>query len=104
VKPWRQDVIVSALDAIEDLGHWQVISGPVHVVVEFFLPRPKGQPKTRRTVPTTTPDLDKLVRATGDALKTAGGNQAQAARLLQTTERILRYKIRRLGIAAVRPA
>jgi len=39
-----------------------------------------------------------------DALKTAGGNQAQAARLLQTTERILRYKIRRLGIAAVRPA
>ena len=36
-----------------------------------------------------------------DALKTAAGNQAQAARLLQTTDRILRYKMRRLGIAAV---
>ena len=36
-----------------------------------------------------------------DALKTARGNQAQAARLLQTTDRILRYKMRRLGIAAV---
>jgi Nif-specific regulatory protein len=39
-----------------------------------------------------------------DALKTAGGNQAQAARLLQTTDRILRYKMRRLGIAAPRSA
>jgi len=36
-----------------------------------------------------------------DALKTARGNQAQAARLLQTTDRILRYKMHRLGIAAV---
>jgi Nif-specific regulatory protein len=33
-----------------------------------------------------------------DALKTARGNRARAARLLQTTERILNYKVRRLDI------
>ena len=31
-----------------------------------------------------------------DALKTARGNRAQAARLLDTTERIIGYKIRKL--------
>ncbi len=33
-----------------------------------------------------------------DALKTARGNQAKAARLLDTTERIIRYKVKKYGI------
>ncbi|MDR3671129.1 MAG: sigma 54-interacting transcriptional regulator [Holophaga sp.] len=33
-----------------------------------------------------------------DALKSARGNRARAARLLQTTERILNYKVRKYGI------
>ena len=33
-----------------------------------------------------------------DALKTTRGNRARAARLLQTTERIIGYKVRALGI------
>jgi len=33
-----------------------------------------------------------------DALKSSRGNRAKAARLLNTTERILRYKARRYGI------
>ncbi len=33
-----------------------------------------------------------------DTLKTTGGNQSKAARILQTTERILGYRIRRYGI------
>jgi Nif-specific regulatory protein len=33
-----------------------------------------------------------------DGLKTARGNRAQAARLLDTTERIIGYKIRKYGI------
>ena len=33
-----------------------------------------------------------------DALKTTRGNRARAARLLQTTERIIGYKVRKLGI------
>jgi Nif-specific regulatory protein len=37
-----------------------------------------------------------------DALKTARGNRAKAARLLETTERIVRYKIRKYGIDPAR--
>jgi Nif-specific regulatory protein len=33
-----------------------------------------------------------------DALKTTRGNRAKAARLLDTTDRILNYKVHRLGI------
>ena len=33
-----------------------------------------------------------------DALKTTRGNRAKAARLLDTTERVLNYKVRQLGI------
>jgi Nif-specific regulatory protein len=37
-----------------------------------------------------------------DALKTARGNRARAARLLQSTERIVNYKIRKYGLDASR--
>jgi Nif-specific regulatory protein len=33
-----------------------------------------------------------------DALKTTRGNRAKAARLLDTTERVLNYKVRNLDI------
>ena len=33
-----------------------------------------------------------------DALKTTRGNRAKAARLLDTTERVLNYKVRQLAI------
>jgi Nif-specific regulatory protein len=33
-----------------------------------------------------------------DALKTARGNRAKAARLLSTTERIFNYRVRKYGI------
>ena len=37
-----------------------------------------------------------------DALKTTRGNRAKAARLLDTTERVLNYKVKRLGIDYMR--
>jgi Nif-specific regulatory protein len=37
-----------------------------------------------------------------DALKTTRGNQAAAAKLLQSTERVVNYKVRKLGIDCVR--
>ena len=37
-----------------------------------------------------------------DALKTTRGNRAKAARLLDTTERIINYKVRNYGIDARR--
>lgn len=44
------------------------LSGPVSMYVVFYLPRPKSAPK-RVQYPATKPDLDKLVRSVGDALK-----------------------------------
>lgn len=72
VRPWRQDVVAAAVEAIRRSPGFRPIDGPVFLTVEFYVPRPKGHPKSRRTVPTTTPDLDKLLRSTDDALTTAG--------------------------------
>lgn len=44
--------------------------GPVHLDVTFTMPRPKSAKAGAR--PATRPDLDKLLRSTKDALKTAG--------------------------------
>lgn len=70
VKPWRAAVEGAAREAQGD--GWTPLDGALHLVVEFYMPRPKGHPRTRRTVPSTTPDLSKLIRATEDALTTAG--------------------------------
>jgi Nif-specific regulatory protein len=37
-----------------------------------------------------------------DALKDAGGNQSEAARLLGTTKRIIQYKVQKYGVDPVR--
>ena len=57
------------------------------------------------TMPRTS--LDETVAAferdlIQDALKSTRGNRARAARLLQTTERILGYKVRKYGIDPAR--
>ena len=44
--------------------------GPVSLDVTFTMPRPKSAKAGSR--PATRPDLDKLLRSTKDALKTAG--------------------------------
>ncbi len=70
VQPWRAAVARAAREA-QGQG-WVPLDGPLLLVVEFYMPRPKGHPKTIRTLPATTPDLSKLLRATEDALTTAG--------------------------------
>ncbi len=69
VKPWRQDVVAAARAAMAGRG---AIAGPVRVSMVFTLKKPKSAPKTRRTWPSTKPDLSKLARSTEDALTTAG--------------------------------
>ena len=67
VKPWRSDVKVFAAEAMT--GH-RLITGPVFMRCDFVMKRPLSTPKTRPTPPATKkPDLDKLLRAVGDALK-----------------------------------
>lgn len=76
VKPWR-DAVVSALVST---GHNNMqLTGPLAVCIDFDLPRPKAHYKAsgelRDDAPEMvikTPDLDKLVRSTFDALTIAG--------------------------------
>jgi Holliday junction resolvase RusA-like endonuclease len=67
-KPWQHCVVAAARDALAGAPPLQ---GPVHVRVEFYMPRPKSAPK-RITLPATRPDVDKLLRCVLDALTRAG--------------------------------
>jgi crossover junction endodeoxyribonuclease RusA len=65
VGPWRTVVAWSVAQAHRAAP----AVGPVAVVVEFVMPRPKSLPKRRPTPShTVEPDTDKLLRAVGDAL------------------------------------
>lgn len=85
VKAWRASVASHGIAAIvrqeRQTGHRYPLTGPVAVDVVFHLPRPKHHYRTGRFAGTlravaprlmqTGPDLDKLVRAVGDALTAA---------------------------------
>lgn len=86
VAPWRQDVVAAAVAEIQNHPGWTPIAEGVELLIEFYMPRPAGHPKTRRTVPDVTPDLDKLIRSTCDALKTAGV-YADDARVVEVSAR-----------------
>lgn len=78
VRPWREDVRHAAQECFE-----QPLVGPVSVEVVFLLPRPKSVSTKRRPLPTVKPDLDKLLRSTLDALKSAGvyGDDSQVVQV-----------------------
>jgi crossover junction endodeoxyribonuclease RusA len=65
---WRKAVIAAAKEAHGPV--WEPMDGPLTVHLDIFIPKPK---KTKfPDYPAGTPDLDKLQRAIGDALKLAG--------------------------------
>lgn len=72
VKPWRQDVRFSALQAAEAAALAGPIEGPLRVSMTFTLPKPASAPKRRTTWPDRKPDLSKLIRSTEDAITDAG--------------------------------
>lgn len=78
VKSWRADVRAAAAVAVP-----QPLAGPVHVELEFRLARPKSVSPKRRPWPDVRPDVDKVIRATLDALTSAGayGDDAQVVSL-----------------------
>lgn len=65
LKPWRKRIS----DAVKAFGSRETSLAPIVVRVTFHLPRPKS---VKRTLPTVPPDLDKLMRAVGDALTESG--------------------------------
>ena len=68
VKPWREAVRWSALEAIERTG--KRFKGALVVSMAFALPRPKSA--KAGTQADKRPDLSKLVRSTEDALTDSG--------------------------------
>lgn len=89
VKPWRQDVKAAAIEATD-----RELTGPLNVIVIFYLRRPQVHYGTGRNVGVLKswvpmyvdkkPDLDKLLRSTLDGLKEAGvyRDDAQVARVV----------------------
>lgn len=75
LKPWRDLVSLRCQEAMYREGYTLVGGAPMGLVVVFRFPRPKTHYRVggelRQTAPTLMPirpDLDKLVRAIGDAL------------------------------------
>jgi crossover junction endodeoxyribonuclease RusA len=69
VKPWREAVKWAALEVRQQLkqdGLDTTVFGPVTVLMDFTMPRPKSAKPG--ALPSTRPDLSKLVRSTEDAL------------------------------------
>lgn len=66
LKGWRDLVASAASEAIQASG-WTQPEGPVRLMANFYLPRPKSLAKKDRPH-VTKPDLDKLARSLGDAL------------------------------------
>ena len=62
VKPWRDAVKAAAAEQAEQHG---MLDGALALGVTFYLPRGKT---VTRLLPTTAPDLSKLIRSTEDAL------------------------------------
>lgn len=71
LKTWRVAVTEAALQARE-AGNVATMTGAVRLQVHFLMPRPASISPKKRPFPIVAPDLDKLVRAIGDALKEAG--------------------------------
>lgn len=67
LRGWRHLVADAAGRAVEASGI-AVIEGPVRVVAEFYLPRPKALGKKPSPPHVKAPDLDKLQRSIGDAM------------------------------------
>jgi crossover junction endodeoxyribonuclease RusA len=70
MKPYRQELTHTAQVELGRLGVTMPVAGkhiPVSLVFDFFLARPPSVPKKRKEI-VVKPDIDKLIRASVDAL------------------------------------
>ena len=70
---WKAAVTYAAVNAAHAFG-LTTIAEPVKVTVTFWMPRPKTGPNSKPAVlwHSSTPDVDKLLRSTLDAIVAAG--------------------------------
>jgi Holliday junction resolvase RusA-like endonuclease len=71
LKTWREAVKEAALMARGDSD--TIPKGiAVRIHIDFYMPRPASIPFEKRPMPSVAPDLDKMIRGVGDALRDAG--------------------------------
>lgn len=92
-RPWRQDVTAAVLNRMATTPDFEPYAGPVHVAIDFYMPRPRYHFRTgkranelRDDAPRyhdKKPDSDKLARSILDALTSSGvfRDDAQVAAL-----------------------
>lgn len=64
-KNWQRLIAATAQRYVSE----KIYDGAVSLEVEFYFMRPASVSEKKRPFPTVKPDLDKLVRSVGDALK-----------------------------------
>jgi Holliday junction resolvase RusA-like endonuclease len=65
LKPWRK---LAERTAAIAMARRTTLTGPLHVTLDFWLPRPAS---VKRARPSVKPDIDKLTRAIFDAMTAA---------------------------------
>ena len=89
-KAWRTAITQTALATLP--ADWQPIDEPCELIVNFYMPKPAS---VKRSLPTVSPDLDKLIRAVGDSLTDSG--------VVLDDSRIVRISARKLYAIGIEP-
>jgi Holliday junction resolvase RusA-like endonuclease len=89
-KAWRNAITQTALATLP--ADWAPIDEPCELIVNFYMPKPAS---VKRSLPTVSPDLDKLIRAVGDSLTDSG--------VVVDDSRIVRISARKLYAIGIEP-
>lgn len=89
-KAWRNAITQQALATLPP--DWVPIDEPCELIVNFYMPKPAS---VKRSLPTVSPDLDKLIRAVGDSLTDSG--------VVVDDSRIVRISARKLYAIGIEP-
>jgi len=91
---WRDSMVSAMIEKCVEQWITRPVEGPVAITVSFDFPMPQSRPAkikdAGRAWKVTAPDLDKLLRAAGDALQISGmvKNDSQICHIITTkTER-----------------
>lgn len=91
VRPWRDSVLLACREAA-NLADWEILSGPVLLMIKYNLIRPrghygkKGLRPSAPPFPDVKPDKDKLTRATCDGITESNRIYRDDAQVVMSVE------------------
>ncbi len=89
-KAWRSAIVSACIDNLPE--GWEPLDEPVELIVNFYMLKPAS---VKRSLPTVSPDLDKLIRAVGDSLTDSG--------VVTDDSRIVRISARKVYAQGIEP-